>query len=284
MKSNPLGQTQKGLKSLRTLPISSIATPVFMENTVLSALVLCADPSTLRALRAPLEARRVSRHVATNPAVALNNLAGRKFDLLIVDLDGLDKDWLTGFYKVNGCCYDITVIAMSKDAEALGNLDRKRARFTLQKPLAPGLTGRAIDAACNAILVERQPAFRCVINLPVLAVLLDKGKERKLPKTVLKNISYTGASIESSFTLPIGETISLRFNFPESGLPFQAVGKVIWSDSLGHCGIQFQQVPTEQFSVLREWLDNKAAETNLPAVHPAVPVSDFILRRYLDHS
>jgi hypothetical protein len=250
-----------------------------MDTTTLSALVLCADPNTLRALRAPLETRRVSRHVATNAAMALENLAARKFDLLIIDLDGLDKDWLTGFYKVNGCCYDITVIAMSHDTEALGNLDRKRARFTLQKPLGPGLTGRTIDAACNAILVERQPAFRCVTNLSVLAVLLDNGKERKLPNAILRNISYTGASIESSFALPIGETISLRFNFRENGLPFQAIGKVIWSDSVGHCGIQFQQVPTEQFSVLREWLDNKAAETSLLAMaHPAGPISGSISR------
>jgi len=226
-----------------------------------------------------LEARKVSRHVATSPAMALEKLASRKFDLLIVDLDSTEKNWLADFYKVNGCCHDITVIAIAQDAETLGNLDRKRARFTLQKPLDAGITSRAIDTACNTILVGRRPAFRYTTSLPVLAVLLDKGKERKLPKAMLRNISYTGASIDSSFTLPIGETISLRFCFPENGLPFQGTGKVIWSDSLGHCGIEFQHVSEQHFSALRDWLTSKAEESSVPAAgYPVVPSSRPISR------
>jgi len=208
--------------------------------------------------------------------MALEILALRKFDLLIVDLDITEKNWLTDFYSVNGCCHGITVIAIAQDTEALGNLDRKKARYILQKPLDAAITGRTMETACNAILVERQPAFRYTANLSVLAVLLDKGKEKKLPKAMLRNISYTGASIESGFALPIGETISLHFCFPENGLPFRATGKVIWSDSLGHCGLEFQHVSALHFSALREWLGSKAAEANLLAT--VVPTSNTISR------
>src|SRR5258708_26009092 len=243
-----------------------------MEATILPALVFCNDARALRVLNGPLEARRISRHVAASAAIALENLAGCKFDLLIVDLDGLEKDWLGGFHKVNGCCNDITVIAIAKDAEVLVSLEKKAARFLLQKPLAAASTGRTIDAACNTILAGRQPAFRCTVNLSVRAVMLDKGKERNLPKAILRNISQTGASLESSFALPIGETISLHFCFPGSGLPFQATGKVIWSDSQGHCGIQFQQISADRFNTLCNWLASKAAEAGvLPAEHAAVP-------------
>jgi len=121
--------------------------------------------------------------------------------------------------------------------------------------------------------------LRYTTSLSVLAVLLYKGKERKLPNAVLKNISYTGASIESSFAMPIGETISLHFSFPESGRPFQAVGKVIWSDSLGHCGIEFQHVSAQHFSDLRAWLTSKIDGAGLsPHNHPAVPLSGSISR------
>jgi hypothetical protein len=243
-----------------------------METTILSALVFCSDSSTLRVLQEPLEARRISRQIVTSVATTLESLASRKFDLLIVDLDGLEKDWLAGFYKVNGCSDNIPVIAVAQDAEALVSLDKKAARFLLQKPLAADSTGRTIDAACHA-RTERRPAYRHAVNLSVLAVLLDKGKERKLPDAMLRNISLTGASLESGLTLPIGETLSLRFCFPESGLPFQATGRVIWSDSQGHCGIQFQHVSDHELSALRNWLARRAGETSVLAPErPVAPV------------
>lgn len=102
--------------------------------------------------------------------------------------------------------------------------------------------------------------FRYTINISVLAALLNHGKEKKLPGAILRNISGSGAGILSRVSLPIGETISLHFYLPESGRPFRAVCDVIWSDSLGHCGLRFQQVSERHMRRLQTWLASKAGD------------------------
>ena len=119
-------------------------------------------------------------------------------------------------------------------------------------------------------------SFRYTTNISVLAALLQNGKERRLPKTVLKNISCTGAGILSPVTLPIGEVISLHFYVPESGLPFRATATVIWSDSAGHCGVEFQQVSELHLRRLQVWLDGKAAEWRAVSHGQYLPVGSRI--------
>jgi hypothetical protein len=109
----------------------------------------------------------------------------------------------------------------------------------------------------------------------VLAALVNQGSEKRLPHTVLRNISCTGAGILSSVTLPIGETISLHFNLPDSG-PFRALCKVIWSDSQGHCGVRFQDVSDQHFRRLETWLNSKAGEHDVLARTLAMPLGAAI--------
>jgi hypothetical protein len=122
-------------------------------------------------------------------------------------------------------------------------------------------------------------AFRYTTNISVFAALLNHGKEKKLPNTTLKNISCTGAGIISPVALPIGETISIHFYLPESGLPFRAICDVIWSDSQGQCGTRFQQVSEQHFHRLQTWLMSKAIEreayTRALAMPLGAAISDF---------
>lgn len=115
-------------------------------------------------------------------------------------------------------------------------------------------------------------AFRYTTNISVLAALLNHGKEKKLPNTVLRNISCNGAGILSRVTLPIGEVLSLHFYLPESGHLFRAVCEVIWSDSQGHCGLRFQQVSEPHLRRLQAWLSSKAVEQEAYARALAMPL------------
>lgn len=103
-------------------------------------------------------------------------------------------------------------------------------------------------------------SFRYSTNLAVLAALVNHGKEKKLPNTVLRNVSCNGVGIFSQVSLTIGEVISLQFYLPETGLPFRALCSVVWSNSQGHCGLRFQQVSDQHLRRLRTWLNSKSAE------------------------
>jgi c-di-GMP-binding flagellar brake protein YcgR len=120
-------------------------------------------------------------------------------------------------------------------------------------------------------------SFRYTTNISVLAALVNHGKQKKLPSTVLRNISSTGAGIVSKVTLPIGEIISLHFYMPESGLPFRALAHVIWSDSQGQCGVRFQEVSELHLRRLQVWLADKAAEQRALNDAVALPLGASIL-------
>jgi len=92
----------------------------------------------------------------------------------------------------------------------------------------------------------------------------------------MRNISCHGAGIVTPIALPIGETISLHFYLPESGLPFRAVAHVIWSDSQGHCGVRFQEVSDLHLLRLQIWLADKAAEQRAASSSSAVPLGAAI--------
>ncbi len=119
--------------------------------------------------------------------------------------------------------------------------------------------------------------FRYTTNISVLAALLNHGEEKKLPNTILRNISCSGAGIHSRVSLPIGETISLHFYLPESGRPFRALCDVIWSDSLGHCGLRFQQVSERHMHHLQTWLASKVADhqSSFGAMPLGAAISEF---------
>jgi PilZ domain len=123
-------------------------------------------------------------------------------------------------------------------------------------------------------------SFRYITNISVLAALLHKEKEKRLPGVVLQNISYTGAGILSPVALPIGESISLHFYLPENGLPFRAIASVIWSDSQGHCGLRFKQVSELHLHRLEVWLGGKLAEHDA-AARAALPLGSRISEFHL---
>lgn len=259
-----------------TSPMAADFAAAGTQTRSLSALLVCGEPQTLRMLYEPLQQRGIGRQVCASAQVALEVLAISRFDLLFVDLDMAGPDWLGNFARVNACAHETAVIAIATEGETLVDLDANIVRFALQKPLSDFETGRTVEAACNSILLDKRPAFRYSVNMSVLAMLLNKGKERRLPNTTLENISLTGACINSSFTLPLGERLSLHFYLPENHAPFLAIGKVIWSDSLGHCGLQFQQVSSQHFSALRSWLAIKAAEQAKISSTTAVPLGHSI--------
>src|ERR1700694_1801039 len=223
-----------------------------MNAGSLSALLSCNDLHSLNVLNEVLRKRRIHGHVCdSDPVEALER---RKVDLFILDLDQPNNEWFHDFSHVDTYSNGIVVIAVSKSHEVLRSRGGKHVQCALLKPLNVASTMKTIDDACCILQRERRPACRFAVSLPVSAALLQKTTERALHDVVLKNISYTGACLHSPQILPMGELVSVHFDIPETGRPFQAIGSVIWSDSLEQCGIQFQYVSPEHISALREWL------------------------------
>jgi hypothetical protein len=237
-----------------------------MNTTSLSALLSCSDLHSLNVLNEVLRKRRIHGHVCeSDPIEALER---RKVDLLVLDLDQDNNEWFRDFSHVDTYSNGIVVIAISQSPQTLQAKGGKHVQCTLLKPLCVATTAKAIDDACTILERERRPACRFEVNFPVTAALMGKNSERTLRRVVLKNISYTGACLNSVQILPIGELISVHFDIPETGRPFQAIGSVVWSDSQGQLGIQFQYVSPEHISALREWLKIKMGNVNVGSHAP----------------
>jgi hypothetical protein len=168
----------------------------------------------------------------------------------------------------------MVVIAISQSRATLQKMDPQQIQLTLVKPLAAGLVDKTIEDACALWQRGRVPAPRYTTSLRVSATLLEKGKERPLRNVILKNLSSTGACLQSGQILPMGVLVSVHFDLPEMSLPFKATANVMWSDSLGQCGIQFVDAHPEQRRALRDWLKSKPGRTSAqPAIRHALPAN-----------
>lgn len=247
-----------------------------MNTASLSALVSCNDLHSLNVLTEVLKKYKIHLHICHSNAIEA--LERRKVDLLIVDLDQTNNAWFRDFSHVDTYSNGIVVIAMSQSRETLDAVSHKNVQFTLLKPLSVAQAAKAIDETCMVFQRERRPACRYSVSFLISAALLERDKERVLRNVALKNISYTGACLQSPQILPIGELISVNFDIPETRRPFRAIGRVIWCDSQGQSGIQFQYVSPEHIGALREWLSINLGETNVQPVKSqlVVPVASQV--------
>src|SRR5690349_1216112 len=143
---------------------------LLMETPALSALLFCTNVQATRVLYDILQMRRISRLVCPTGSMAIQSLARRKFDLLIVDLDYSGTQWLLEARESNTDFQETVVIAIAEEDKTFQSLSIADLKFTLQKPLVAEAALKVVDAACETAVREKTPAFRFWIDVPITAV------------------------------------------------------------------------------------------------------------------
>ncbi len=220
----------------------------------LDSLLISRDAGLLGLLRPTLEKMSVNVEVCAESRRALDLLAKRKFDAVIIDCDDMQ----------NGVAVlrDVRSTQSNSKSVAFAVLNGKTttqeafqhgANFVLQKPLTPIHATRCFNAALNFMVRERRRYFRYPVEIPVRVTV---GQNPELTATST-NLSEGGIAIRTTARLLKDKEAALRFTLPASSISLELKGQIAWNDGTGQVGIRFVQVPQSSQYQLEKWLTDR---------------------------
>jgi len=129
------------------------------------------------------------------------------------------------------------------------------AHFLLQRPIEASAIRQTLDVAYDLMLGERRRNFRNAVEIPVLLTIITSGTSIEC-STI--NISSNGMAITTPVPFNLAEPLDVAV-FLSKGVTIRATGLVIWNDTHGKCGLQFQCKTPEMRHQLDSWLDSQFA-------------------------
>ena len=216
------------------------------------ALLVSADPVTIRQFSHALQELSISPDVCQEVPTAVGLLNRRKFDAVIVDLQlGEQAGMILSEIRLSPSNRTAVTFAISS-SDAEGTAFRKRSEFIVERPLSAQLIRSILKPAYGLILRERRRYFRCPVSVPV-TVLRTHTPEVRCHSV---NISEGGMALSTFVPLRLGEGVQVQFTLPGHEVPFSVKSTVCWSKT-GYLGVRFVSLLQEQKSDLQVWLSLK---------------------------
>ena len=216
-------------------------------------LLVCNDSAAIQQLAEGMQQLAIATEVCAEVSMALRLLNRKKFEAVIVDF---------GLVQAQEMLEQIRISPSNRTAVTFAITDPgKPAKFEIQpnflieKPLSTSSIGRTLKAAFGLIVRERRRSFRCPIEIP--AAVQSNGEEINCH---LVNISEGGMAIAKSPPLKPGVQVRVLFTLPGELLPFKIESEVCWYDEKGRAGLRSLMIPSEQKSLLQQWLAAKLEE------------------------
>jgi CheY-like chemotaxis protein len=216
-------------------------------------LLVCADSVAIQQLAEGMQQLAIATEVCVDVSMALRLLNRKKFEAVIVDFGLAQADELLEQIRLSPSNRTAVTFAIT-DSVKPARLDLQ-PNFLMEKPLSAITVGRTLKAAFGLIVRERRRSFRCPIEVP--ASIQANGEEVNCH---LVNISEGGLAITQSPSLKPGAQVRVLFELPGESVRFKIESEVCWYDEKGRAGLRSLMIPSEQKSILQQWLAVKLEE------------------------
>jgi hypothetical protein len=222
-------------------------------NAMGRVLLVCADPAIIQQLAEGMLRLAIATEVCVDVSMALRQLNRKKFEAVIVDLGLPQANDMLGQVQLSPSNRTAVTFAITDP----GNPTKLEIQpnFMMEKPLSTNSVGRIFKAAFGSIVRERRRSFRCPIRIQ--AAIQLNGEEVSCH---LVNISEGGMAITESPSLKPGARLKVLFTLPGEQLHFKIESEVCWYDGKGRSGLRSLMIPSDQKSVLQQWLATKLEE------------------------
>jgi CheY-like chemotaxis protein len=217
------------------------------------ALLLCRDPDSLRVMRRVLDDVGVSVEACTIPDPAIEMLARRKFDAVIIDCDDLHKatDVLRSV-RLAPSNKTAIVFAIINGITSVQAAFQMGANFVLDKPLTVERALRSMRAAVGLMMRERRRYFRQTVDIAV-HLTLDGGLDINAR---LLDVSEGGLALYAERRIAAGTQLRFRFQLSD-GVRVEGKGEITWTNVGGKSGLRFLSVPPVARKGLIDWISQK---------------------------
>jgi CheY-like chemotaxis protein len=234
-------------------------------ESALSAFLLSTDPQSLFVAKHTLDQYSVRTTTCRTGSSALEMLKQKRFDLFVLDFDLRGIGELLSSQTLNCLSQARNVIALTAASASLPDALRRRARYTLDKPLRSGAMADTLQNMYRLIFLEKRTYFRCAVRISVSAAYQRNCVRQPLENAVLLDLSQSGLCLNTDEVLPQGAKAFVDFQLPGTQDQIHVIGNVMWSDR-GRTGIQFSSVLADELDKLRRWLNERCPWT------PELPV------------
>jgi len=236
--------------------MSSVGT----QPSIGTALVVSTDASAIAQVSESLRQLAMSAEVYAESAQALQVLARRKFEAVLVDLRlGEGATRVLEQVRLSSSNRTAVTFAISASKEEAGAAFKSGSTFVLQRPLTPEAVSLMLKASYGMIVREKRRYFRYPVVVP--ATIEPREEPQLSGETV--NISECGIALSLPVQLKAGVEGTVQFALPDFESPVKAESRVCWSNEKGQAGFLFLSLPAEQALELQEWLSRKL-EQQLP--------------------
>jgi CheY-like chemotaxis protein len=250
-------QTQAGLYGKGSAGMSSSGTSTAGTGVAMGrVLLVCEDAAAVQQLAEGMQQFAIATEVCADASVALGLLNRKKFEAVIVDFGLAQADELLEQIRLSPS--NRTAVTFAITAAGKTSRSELQPNFLMEKPLSAASVARTFKAAFALIVRERRRSFRCPIDIP--AAIQANGEEVNCH---LVNISEGGLAITGSPALKPGSQVRVRFILPGQVLRFKVEAEVCWYDERRRAGLRSLMIPSEQKSILQQWLAVKL-EQDLP--------------------
>jgi hypothetical protein len=224
---------------------------VALQN-VFSALLLSQDACSLYVVGKVFAEYGVELKTVMTAQDLEEQIRRCRVDLAVVDYD------IPGGAQVT--CLDLAthwsgVTIVLRGRQSIMMLD-KRVHVIVPKPLTLDLMSRSVKALYGAMAKHKLLTYRHPVSLNLLfASLQYHGVQRPVEHATVLNLSQTGLCFSAPFSLPRGAMVNANLPLPESRDSVNISGTVVWSDTSGRAGVQFQHLSRFERRKLKENLD-----------------------------
>lgn len=243
------------------------------------SLVLCRDPDVLRTLCPLLFEMNMGVEICLGSSGATRMVRKRKFDAIIVECDkdggGLEVLQELRAESPNQSTIAVGVVddyKLMKEAFATG------ANFVLSKPISTEDASRILRFTKGMISRMVRRFLRVAVH-HLSHVEIGGMKD---PAFIL-DLSEGGVAIQSLAPMKHGQTVGLAFQLPGTAHTIKATAKVVWHDTTGHIGMEFQEISDQCRGRLKHWVEERLrnAPEEFSSTVTDVPTSVRVLSQWM---
>ena len=154
--------------------------------------------------------------------------------------------------------FKVSIVISQETQEAINGLLDARPLGRIK------VKGRTAQVEVYAVGSEGRRAHpRVPIEIPVTIALVASEEEEVSWYASMKNISKSGATVQTPRTLSVGQEVRLRFSLPDIPRTVAARGQVAWSRG-DEAGIEFLDVTAALVDTIEEFLQSRRVAAAAP--------------------
>ncbi len=241
------------------------------EQVRLDGLLFSSDAQVLAVMNQILDAFAIKTEVCGELDSALDAVAHRRLDTVIVDWSGVnDPNRIVHAARKSSPNSNSTIVAMVDQASEAHAL-LAGANFMIHKPMDLDHARRCMRAAYGTMLQNRRRAARVAVDLPVVVRVIGGPRF----EARISDISIGGLALHSKQPLEIDQKVTALFTLPGSPGLIYLSGAVVNADGKGRAGVRFCFIPDDDLTVLQTWLASELTKLE-NAEMPASDVRDEV--------